>query len=149
MRFERRIFVSAGVLLAAASLAACGGGQREKSTTADYVNVLGSWVSKSGGEISFKKNGTFEAKSLMIDSQLFTACPSGATTGTWGFFKSDGDMDYVSADAKSGKTIGLTFDKVPQGQCGVRVNFVKDGSVFCLSDDPEVLCSTKERFTKR
>ncbi|MFF8267579.1 hypothetical protein ACF059_09300 [Streptomyces sp. NPDC016562] len=54
----------------------------------------------------------------------------------------------MDRNAQSGETVGVTFRDIPQGDCGITLSVIRDGSVLCVSMDLDQVCSFKERFTR-
>ncbi|PRH80306.1 hypothetical protein C6N75_04920 [Streptomyces solincola] len=57
-------------------------------------------------------------------------------------------MLWVSSEASSGDSLGLSFADVPQGQCALSLDVIDGGKGLCASDDPDLSCGLDVRFTR-
>jgi hypothetical protein len=130
-------------------ISACAG--EEKLTTVQVSSVIGTWSEPSGGLLSLREDRTFDVSGLEIESQIYGKCPDGNGSGVWGFFVDEGEEGggvFESQEATSGNRMALTFNGVPQGECGVSLNVVDGGKTLCASDDPDLSCGLDIRFTR-
>ncbi|MFF4168281.1 hypothetical protein [Streptomyces sp. NPDC001741] len=124
----------------------------EKLATVEASRIIGTWSEPSGGRISFSEKRTFEAHGIDVKSAIYAGCPAGDSTGTWGFFVDEGKPGgflFVSREASSGETLGITFDGAPEGECEISLNVIQGGETLCATDDPDFTCGLEIRFSRR
>ncbi|WP_158939228.1 hypothetical protein [Streptomyces sp. NRRL S-87] len=130
-------------------LASCAGHVDRRAIVHDE-QVFGTWTTSTGARFTLKADRTFTSQGLHLDPSLAEGCPSGEARGDWGFYVDagkPGDLSIVSTTARSGDTIGVTFNEIPQGDCIISLTFLENQK-FCISVDPDEVCTFSDRFTR-
>jgi len=134
------------VLVGLTMLAACNVGQAaDPQPILGKADVVGSWSSPKGGQITFSGDQQFTATDLRLGPYYGAGCQHLSVVGASLFIKQQSDSCRSLTSYKSGNFISLNFVAPGSGPCAIGIELasweVNPPVTLCLNLDPDSPCA--------
>src|SRR5260370_10579155 len=134
------------VVIGLTMLAACSVGEvADPQPILRKADVVGSWSSPKGGEITFSGDQQFTATDLRLRPYYGAGCQDLSVAGTWQFIGPQGDSGRSLTAYTSGNFISLNFVAPGRGPCAIGIELasweVNPPLGLCLNLDPDSPCA--------